>query len=163
MNVFVKGALLTAAVAVFGATSASAQNSDNDVIDVLAVVDQPINVSAGADLDFGTLLPGFARTINPDNVASGDFAITGAAGAQVALSFALPAGGNLASGGNTMPVTITAGYGADRTAVTAVNTATGGNANLDGTGNLAVFIGGTVTPAAAQAAGSYSGTVTLPV
>lgn len=160
MNVFAKGALLTAAVAVFGATSASAQNTDNDAIDVTAVVEAALDVTGAQDLDFGTLLPGFGRTIAPDDLGSGEFAITGADGAEIDLSFTLPATSALSNGTDDLPVTFTAGVGAARGATVALDPTAGGTTTLGLTG-VSVFLGGTVSPAANQPAGAYTAPVTL--
>ena len=63
MKLSMKSALLTAAVAVLSATSVSAQNTDNDVIDVLATVETAIDVTGAQDLDFGAIIPGFGSTV----------------------------------------------------------------------------------------------------
>ena len=112
MNLFVKGALLTAVVAMAGATSAAAQNTDNDLIDVTAVVETALDVQGVQDLDFGPVFPGFGRTVAADAAGSGEFLISGGVGGGIDIAFTLPT--VLTSGLNTMPVSFTAASGADR-------------------------------------------------
>ena len=160
MNLFVKGALLTAVVAMSGATSAAAQNTDNDLIDVTAVVETALDVQGVQDLDFGPVFPGFGRTVAADAAGSGEFLISGGVGGGIDIAFTLPT--VLTSGLNTMPVSFTAASGADRASAAGLDPTAVAPRSLDGTtGNLYVFLGGTVTAAPTQVAGSYSGTVTL--
>lgn len=160
MNLLVKGAMLTAVVAVFGATSAAAQNTDNDDIEVTAVVETALDVQGVTDLDFGSVFPGFGRTIAANDAASGEFQISGGNGGGVDLTFTLPA--SLSDGTNTMPVSFTAAAGADRAGATVFDPTALAQRSLDATnGTLSVFLGGTVTAAPTQVAGNYSATVTL--
>jgi hypothetical protein len=160
MNLFVKGAMLTAVVAVFGATSASAQNTDNDNIDVTATVETALDVVGVTDLAFGPVFPGFGRTIAATDASSGEFLIDGGNGGGVAISLSLPT--DLASGGNLLPVTFTAAAGADRATAAGFDpSAPHANHLSAGSGELRVFLGGQVTAAANQPAGNYSALVTL--
>ena len=160
MNVYVKGALLTAVVAVSGATSARAQNTDNDLINVTALVETALDVQGVQDLGFGPVFPGIARTINATDAGSGEFLIAGGNSGGVDIAFTLPA--TLSDGVNTMPVSFTAAAGADRTSAAAFDPTATHQGTLNGTtGDLRVYLGGTVTPAATQAAGNYTATATL--
>jgi len=165
--------LAAAAVAVMLPATASAQTSDNDQITATGVVTQGIDVAAAANLDFGTLLPGFASTVLFTDVGTpgaGQFLVTGAVNAEVTLTFtALPAVLTRVGFTETMPITYTAGYspaGNPATATSFTAQLPGPPAaplpRLDGTtGELYVYLGGTVTPAAAQVAGTYEATVVL--
>jgi hypothetical protein len=112
------------------------------------------------------VIPGINSSVAPGDLASaGIFTVSGFDALQVTLDFTtLP--GNLASGANTMPITFAgtdAGYGATTAAVDQTfDPAVGATTNLV-TGALAVFIGGTVAPAATQPGGVYTGTITLDV
>lgn len=161
MNLFVKGAMLTAVVAVFGATSAAAQNTDNDDIAVTATVETALSVTGVTDLAFGSVFPGFGRTILATAPASGEFQIAGGNSGGVDLTFTLPA--TLSDGGvNTMPVSFTAAAGDDRATAGNFDPAVLHQGTLDATsGLLNVYLGGTVTAAPTQVAGNYSATVTL--
>ena len=89
-------------------------------------------------------------------------------GAEVSLSFTLP--GSLSDGfGNTMTIVFGATDAGHNTTnavggATTFDPATGATATLDGTsGELYVWIGGTVQPAANQAENPYSADITLTV
>jgi hypothetical protein len=83
----------------------------------------------------------------------------------VTLSFTLPT--NLTSGGNNLPIgSWTGGWNTSATpagATTFTPSAAGSNTAVTAGTALTVYVGGTVSPAAAQAAGAYSGDVTLSV
>jgi len=147
--------------AVFGLASTAQAQSAN--IQALANVYQPITITGNRDLDFGNVFPGVASTIGVAAPTSGLFQLGGQASGNVNLTFTLP--GNLASGGNTLPIgswtgcTSATNTTAGCTAFTPSGAATA--SAFSGLGALWVFVGATVTPAAGQAAGAYSGTVTL--
>lgn len=146
---------LLAAPAVVSAQSAQIQAQ--------ATVVTPLVVTAGQNLQFGNVFQGVNKTVAFGDAASGRFSITGFNTSQVALTFTLP--GTLASGGNNLAIDswdvrvngTNAPAGATALSVTS---GTPVNTNLVA-GNLFVFMGARVLPTAAQAAGSYSGTITL--
>jgi hypothetical protein len=168
MTRLMKASVLTAVLFGAGASTASAQTAQGD-IQALANVLTALSVTPGDDLDFGLVVQGVAKTVDPSAPASGTqsgkFTIGGQVSQAVSVAFTLlPA--NLTSGANNLPITYT---GIHHTS----NTPAGGTAFvpsagvastlLSGSGNLYIFLGGTVTPAAGQASGSYSGTVTVQV
>lgn len=142
------------------ATAAQAQSAN---IQALATVYQPISITGTRDLDFGTVFPGVAKSIGVAAATSGQFQLGGQASGNVNLTFTLPT--NLVFGANNLPIgtwtgcTSATNTTAGCTAFTPSGTATG--SAFSGAGALWVFVGATVTPAAAQAAGNYTGTVTL--
>ena len=86
------------------------------------------------------------------------------ASAPVNLTFtALPT--DLNNAGNLLPVSFTSGYNTLNApgGATPFAPGSGASTSLSGTGALFVFLGGTVTPAVNQVAGTYNGTVTLQV
>ncbi len=124
-----------------------------------------LTVTGQQDLLFGDVFPGLAKTVAPADGGAGRFQIGGTGTYEVSLDFTLP--GTLSDGVvSTMPISFggnSAGYGPNISTVSSTFDPSGvTNANLVG-GALYVFIGGTVTPAAAQTPGGYSGTVTLTV
>lgn len=163
--------LAVAAVAALMPATASAQTTDNDQIVATGVVTQGLEVAAVANLDFGTLLPGFAGNVDFTDVGSpgaGQFLVTGAVNAEVTLLFtSLPVVLTRVGFSETMPISYTAAY----SAVGNPASATPFTANLPGppaslprigAGNeLYVYLGGTVTPAPTQVAGTYEATVVL--
>ena len=142
------------------ATAAQAQSAN---IQALATVYQPISVAGTRDLDFGTVFPGVAKSIGVAAATSGQFQLGGQASANVNLSFTLPT--DLVSAGNNLPIgTWTGCTSGTNTTVGCTGFTPSGAATasaFSGAGALWVFVGATVTPAAAQPAGNYSGTVTL--
>jgi hypothetical protein len=146
---------LAAVVAPVRAQSAS--------IAATATVVTPLAVTGTAALAFGNVFQGVSKTIAHGDATSGRFSLTGFGTSQVALTFTLPA--TLASGTNTMPINNydirVNGTNAPATAsALTVVSGTAVNTNLVA-GNLFVFVGGRVVPAAAQAAGAYTGSIVL--
>lgn len=122
---------------------------------------------------FGTVIAGTPTTINPQTSASaGFFVIQGAKRAEVSITFTLPTELRAGTGPNTMPLSFgaTAGCSRDRNqqALCAFfDPATGvvdriRNQNPPNN-HYHVWLGGTVTPAAAQVGGVYTATVTMTV
>jgi hypothetical protein len=142
------------------ATAGQAQSAN---ITATATVYTAITVTGANPLNFGNVFPGVARTILATDAAAGRFDLTGQNSANVNLTFTLPA--NLVSGGNNLPIGSWTGYRNNTNAQTGgtafTPAATAYATAFSGAGAVFVFVGGTVTPAAAQAAGTYTGTVTL--
>ncbi|HWA16561.1 MAG TPA: DUF4402 domain-containing protein [Gemmatimonadales bacterium] len=144
------------------ASTAQAQSAN---IQALATVYTPITVSGARNLDFGTIFPGVAKTIPVAGATSGRFDLTGQNSGNINLAFTLPT--NLTSGANTLPIgTWTGCHNATNATAgcTAFTPSAAATASaFSSAGALFVWVGGTVTPAAAQAAGNYTGTVALTV
>jgi len=144
--------------------TAAAQN--NATINATAVVQQPIVVAGLRTLDFGNVFPGVSKAIAVAAGTSGQFSITGQSGAAANMTFVLPA--NLVNGGNNLPIGTWTGYWNQSNSAVAGGTAFVPSAGLtpmtfSGTGTAWVFVGATVTPAVAQVAGTYTGTVQMTV
>ncbi len=136
-------------------------------INATANVLTPLSVTNGLrDLDFGDVFPGLNKSVALTDATSGKWRIDGEAGKEVQMSFSLPA--NLSFGGNNMPISFSATDAGwfDRTssAVPCPSIPPAGDTEfLSGTGEGFVWLGGTVAPAANQAAGVYTATVSLDV
>ncbi len=164
MRTISKVVLGLAAAAMFGTTSVYAQSQTGNVT-ATATVQQPINVTGAINLAFGNVFPGVAKVIAVNAAGAGRFDVTGQASTPMLLTFVLPA--NLTSGVNNLPIGTWTGHH------NTVNAPTGGtnftpsagttNSTFSAGGTLFVFVGATVTPAANQAAGAYSGTVQMTV
>ena len=162
MSRFIQSLAVAALVA--GLASSAAAQSNSGSITATAVVQQPINVNGAVNLQFGNVFPGVNKAVLLTDAGAGRFDVTGQASTPVNLAFtALPT--NLANGGTNLPVAFTSGYNTSNSAAGATTFAPGSgtSTSLSGTGALYVFLGGTVTPAVNQAAGTYTGTVTLQV
>ena len=157
-------ALAATASGVTAAPAAAQNQTDSDQLTATAVVAAAITVARVSDLDFGTVMPNFGRTILFTDAGAGYFQVTGAAAAEVSLAFSiLPA--NLSDGTNTLPVSFTARHNtaADPTGGTTFDPAVGepGTALDATTGTLHVYVGGAVTAAGTQVAGTYTAQVEL--
>ena len=145
------------------ASTAQAQNSAN--ANVTADVQQPIVVTKTADLVFGAVYPGMNKAIAVTDGGAAKFSVAGQASANIDITFTLPA--TIASGGNTLPIASWTGLhnttnsSASGTSFTPSATAT--SAAIPAGGTLYVFVGATAQPASNQAAGAYSGTMTMTV
>lgn len=163
MNTASKMSLAVLSLLAVGATAAQAQSGS---IQATATVQTPMTVTGTAPLAFGNVFPGLPKTVAADAATSGRFTIAGQTGAEVSITFpSLPT--NLTFGLNNLPIGTWTGQHNN-------TNATGGPgftpsaapelAVLDATtGNQFVFVGATVTPGAAQAAGSYTGTIIMNV
>lgn len=157
MKNMLKAALVLAALA---ATAQQAQAQASSNVTATATVAAALSATTTQNLAFGTVIPGFNKTVTAAN--GGIVLFSGGAGAEVSVSFtALPA--NLTSGSNNLPITYTAGWTqTSGGALTSFTPSSGATANLHATsGELYVHVGGTVAPAGAQAAGTYTGTITV--
>jgi Domain of unknown function (DUF4402) len=120
------------------------------------------------DLGFGDVLPGVPNTVQPtDATRSGQFDILGPNLAQVEITFGLPTA-LTAGGGGTMPVSFSAtsaGYSANGSigSQVAFDPRVPYRANLSLLGRGSAFIGGSLAPPGTQAAGTYSGPLSVTV
>jgi hypothetical protein len=155
--------LVVAALTLRG-TALQAQ-TNNASITATASVQTPINVVGAQQLNFANVFPGVNKTVAAtDLVNAGRFDVTGQANTPVTLSFTLPA--TLSSGGNTMPIVSYTGVHAPdnaQTTPTVFTPASGATPTLNGSGALWVWIGAQVQPATNQAAGIYTGSITMTV
>lgn len=155
-------AIVVAALSLFSA-SAGAQN--NASATVTATVQQPITVTKNNDLSFGNVFPGLDKSVAVTAAGAAKFTVAGQASTPVNLTFTLPAA--IASGGNNLALASWTGHFAT-TDVTSGGTtftpsASATSATLSGSGALFVYVGATAQPTASQAAGSYSGSMTMTV
>ena len=163
MRSITKLSLVVAALALAG-TALQAQ-SNNASITATASVQTPINVVGAQPLSFGNVFPGVNKTVVAmDLTNAGRFDVTGQASAPVTLSFTLPA--TLGSAGNTMPIMSYAGVYAQNSTQTGgigFSPSAGVSPSLNALGQLWVWIGAQVQPATNQAAGVYTGSITMTV
>jgi hypothetical protein len=160
MRTWIKVSAVTVAFFSLAASTAQAQSGN---IQATANVLASISVVEGRDLDFGNVTPGVNKTVALTDATSGRFDATGAASAGVVVTFTLPA--NLVNGGDNLPI---AGWtGCWNTAndasagCAAANMGGSTNGSFSAGGLLYVFVGATVSPAPAQAVGTYSADVTM--
>lgn len=167
MNVSVKGAFAGAALLLGAMSTAQAQATPATAsIPAQAVVQTALSAATVQGLDFGSTFGGIARTVLPTDVTSGEVTFTGGANAEITITFTtLPA--TLTGPGAPIPLTYGASAAATNPAGTRAGATTfdptaGRTVRLNNTtGLLSLYLGGTVTPPANQAAGTYVGTVDL--
>ena len=170
----------------FAMTSFAQGTSTNHITGDATVVAQVL-VSPVTSLEFGNVTPGFVKTISTlgtvvvggnsgggNTPTAGKFTVTKSEQSQVTLTWLLPE--NLTkTGGVNMPISfadysggkcgaIVAGAGPTTTAFTpgaALAISTGAFNAAFTAGTFDVLLGGTVTPANAQATGAYTADITL--
>ena len=157
---------MTLVVAALVLTSTVAQAQTNNAsITATASVQTPINVVGAQALSFGNVFPGVNKTVAATDLTNaGRFDVTGQASTPVTLSFTLPA--TLGSAGNTMPIVSYTGVHASlatQVGGVAFSPAAGATPTLSGLGALFVWVGAQVQPATNQAAGVYTGSITMTV
>ena len=145
-------------------SAARAQASRSASVGVSALVGIPATVTAVADLAFGNVTPGIAKTVAPGDATAGRFTAQFQTGKHVNITFTLPA---YLTGPASSQLPIgswtglwnrqnrTNGATAFTPSASATTIANGPN------GTSYVFIGATVTPSLGQRGGTYTGTVTL--
>lgn len=124
-------------------------------------------VSRIRDLNFGAVIRGIATHVGPsDPVKSGEFQFTTANGSKARVQFTLP---SLLNGpaGAKMPISFNA-TDAIASGVAPPSQPTSFDPRVAQTFTVVsqpvlIFIGGTVTPAAGQALGIYTNTITLTI
>jgi hypothetical protein len=156
---------LVASVAFFGALALAVRAAEAQSASITATANvlQPLTVQGQQNLNFANVYPGTSVTVSNDAAGTGRFRIAGVNGAEVTFNFTLPT--NLTSGANSIPITFgsTAGrYNIFNTSGgTSFNPNTAQITNLSVTGELFVWIGGTVSPPGTTPSGAYTGTITL--
>ena len=157
--------ILALALAMVAAGAATAQAQNNASINVTANVFRPITVVADRNLVFGNVFPGQGpQGMALASPSAGHFGITGEPSASVSMSWVVSP---LSQGANTLPLSLSGTYNTvDLPAgsnLGAFASATAATLSGGATGQLFVYVVGTVTPAANQAPGNYTGTVQLTV
>jgi hypothetical protein len=129
---------------------------------VTANVNAALTITNTGALALGNVAQGATVTITSITAGAATFTIQGAASAATTVTVTNPA--NLTFGANNLPFTAqvprfnTVNTQATSTAFGAV---TGGSTTTSAGGQLFLWIGGGVTASGSQAAGSYSGTITV--
>lgn len=137
------------------------------------VSDVAISIDGAQELQFGTVLPGTPTYVNPQtSAAAGLFEIRGARRAEFTLSMTLPIQLTTGAGPHAMPIAFgsTGACFRDRNqqnqcalydpAITLVDRL---RPNAFPNNTFYVWVGGTVSPSAAQFPGVYAGVITASV
>ncbi len=131
---------------------------------VTANVNATLTITNTGALNLGNVSQGQTVTITSLTAGAATFTIQGAASAGTTVTVAGPVGGQLTSGANNLPFTVqTPRYNTVNTQATstAFGLVTGGSTTTSAGGQLFLWIGGSVTAAALQVPGSYTGVITV--
>jgi hypothetical protein len=135
-------------------------------ISVTSTVIAPLAFGTQRNLEFGNVNKNASKHILPTDITSGKWEITGQANKNIQIDFTLPA--TLSSSGNTLGLSFDgtdAGYTENPDGTSQVNYSPVQRISptIGSTGKMYVFIGGTVTAPSNQAAGSYTGSITISI
>jgi hypothetical protein len=127
---------------------------------------RPLSLSGTNQLTFASVFPGVPEFVSrTDAVNAGAFQVRGQNTAEVAFTFTLPAA-LTAAGGKSLRLQFGANDGGwntqnDLATAKAFDPRVTLTVRTSQQGRLFLWLGGTALPSATQAAGSYTGTVTL--
>lgn len=144
------------------AISAFAFAQTSTTANVTANVTAALTITNTGALNLGNVSQGATVTITSLTAGAATFTIQGAASAGTTVTVTDPA--NLTFGANNLPFTgqiprfNTVNVQASSTAFGAL---TGGSTSTNASGQLFLWVGGSVTASGSQAAGSYTGLITV--
>lgn len=153
--------LAVALLVAFTASAASAQSTDSESATISATVIAALSVAKSGDMSFGSVAQNTASTIEVTDGGAVKFTVEGEPNSSVTFTLTSPA--NLTNGANNLPFADDVQFNTTDAPGTAAALASSATEALSGTGELFVYLGGTVTAGAAQATGAYSGTFTVQV
>lgn len=137
-------------------------------VNVNAVVYAQMVITKINDLEFGGIGQSQEKTVDPNETNAGVVKINGPSSIGVDVSFSLPL--NLSNGGRTLPVSFgntSGGWNNENvpSGITHFDLNNGvTNIELDATsGNLFIYLGGTLNSSNPQQAGSYTSTIIVSV
>lgn len=157
-----------ALVGALGAAPAAAQSATMQIQANAFMLGTPLAIQGDRGLDFGFVLLGVPKTVLATSPAAGKWVVTGEKNADVLISFNLPATlDHVTLPATSLPVSFPAGAARWRRRTDDPAGATAFTPALGATGRLGppvepvmyIWLGGTVSPAPAQAGGTYTATV----
>ncbi len=153
--------LVIAFLVVVTVSAAYGQSTDSESATISATVIAALSVSKDQNMAFGDVAQNTASTIEVTDAGAVKFTVGGEPNKNVTFTLTSPA--NLTNGGNDLPFADDVQFNTSDAPGTASALADGATEPLNGTGDLYVYLGGTVTAGAGQATGAYSGTFTVQV
>jgi spore coat protein U-like protein len=160
--------ILVVAILICAISALSFAGTASTSANVTANVTAAVTVNNTLPMAFGNVTLGTSPSVLSNSAAAAAFTISGAANTATGVTIVYPA--TLVSGANSMVFTSsvlprTNTVAAAATAVTTYSTDASDivGALTSGTGALFLYVGGQIAVDAAQAAGSYSGTITVTV
>lgn len=141
--------------------TALSQASDSEDATITANVIAALSLAKNQNLAFGDVAQNTSGTVEVTDAAAVKFTITGEPSKNITFTLTSPA--NLSDGTNTLTFSDDIQYNSADDPATANVLNDGATIAINGTGNLYVYLGGTVTAGGAQVRGAYSGTYTVQV
>ena len=116
------------------------------------------------DLQFGDVWTGSIKTIQPTGSGAAHWFVEADQNTSITLALSVPS--NLVSGGNTLPLSFASDaaswdYDSSSSGSTRFDPALNADITVSSSGQVYVWLGGSISPPLGQAAGDYSGTLTL--
>lgn len=143
------------------ASAAYGQSSDSESATITATVIAALSVSKDQNMAFGEVTQNASSSIAVTDAGAVKFTVDGEPNKNITFTLTSPA--NLTNGANNLPFADDVQYHTSDAPGSASALANGATVALNGTGDLYVYLGGTVTAGALQTTGAYSGTFTLQV
>jgi allantoicase len=153
--------ILTILLVMTTVSEAYAQSSDSESATVSATVIASLSLAKDQNLAFGDVTQNAASTVQVTDAGAVKFTITGEPSKNITFTLTSPA--NLTNGGNNLTYADDVQYNTSDAPGTAIALTDGATIALNGSGNLYVYLGGTVTAGVGQVTGAYSGTFTVQV
>ena len=149
---FTKHVLLAAASLAFGPSFTSGVGA------------QVTKVEWKNDLQFGDVWTGSIKTIQPTGSGAAHWFVEADQNTSITLALSVPS--NLVSGGNTLPLSFASDaaswdHDSSSSGSTRFDPALNADVTVSSSGQVYVWLGGSISPPLGQAAGDYSGTLTL--
>ena len=162
-------AVVTVAASLLAASSLSAaQNTATTTANAKANIISPISLTqvAGADLNFGDVVPGAAAgtvVVTPGAARTSTGGVALGSGGLVAAAAFTVGGGNNATYAITLPVSAAITFGANTMTVNTFTSSPSTTGVLSNTGSQALTVGGTLNVGINQVVGAYTGTFSVTV
>lgn len=153
--------LATLLILMVVASAAYGQSSDSESATISATVIAALSVSKDQNMAFGEVAQNASSSIAVTDAGAVKFTVDGEPNKNVTFTLTSPT--NLTNGANNLPFADDVQYHTSDAPGSAIALANGATVALNGTGDLYVYLGGTVTAAALQVTGAYTGTFTLQV
>lgn len=148
-------------VSILAVDTIFAQSTASESATVSATVVAAVGISKNQNLSFGDVARNTSSTIAVTDGAAAKFTVTGEPNKDITIALTDPS--TLSDGSNTLTFSSDAKYNTSDNAGAASALTSGSTISLSASGNLYVYVGGTVTAGASQVTGAYSGTFTVEV
>lgn len=143
------------------ASAARGQATDSESATITATVIAALSVAKDQNMAFGEVTQNASSTIQVTDANAVKFTVDGEPNKNITFTLTSPA--NLTNGANNLPFADDVQYHTSDAPGSASALTDGATIALNATGDLYIYLGGTVTAGVGQTTGAYSGTFTLQV